>query len=72
MLKLKQMDDKFLEKMFTAIQTHTPTPKIKGIQSFKTSKTILSADIDVIEPSTNQSKEAMIFIIEGTIMIYYK
>jgi hypothetical protein len=72
LLKLGKMDDKFLEKLVTAIKTHTPTPKIKGIETFKTSKTILSADIAVIEPANSQSKEAMLFIIEDIILIYYK
>ena len=66
------MEDNFLNKLYTKIQTHAPTPKIQGINTFKTSKTILSAEIDIIEPDTNITKEAMLFIIEDIILIYYK
>ena len=50
LLKLCQMEDKFLEKLHQQIVTNIPSSKIKGISTFKTSKSILSADIDVIDP----------------------
>jgi hypothetical protein len=65
------MSTKILETLFNVVRHKSNNPLITGYESFINSKSLFSANC-VVHSADQDSKDAKIIIVNGTVMLIFK